>query len=379
MQKWGIPGGVVALVKDEKLVMAEGYGVADTAANTAVDATSLFRIASLSKPITAVAVLKLVEQERLSLDGKAFVVLGDFLPTAGNAEDARLQDITIRDLLQHSGGWDLNARGFDPMFRSREIAAAMGVPTPPDAATIVRYMIRQPLDFTPGTKYVYSNFGYCVLGRIIEKVTGKTYEAYLKEDILSAMGISRMRIGKSLQANRAQGEVAYYDYPGAPMASSVFTGGGESVPWPYGGFCLEAMDAHGGWIASAVDLMRFVTAVDGGTVRPDVLKKATIDLMISRPSLPDWQGTSSFYALGWSVRPTSGDANWWHTGKLPGTATIIVRTYNKLAWAALFNSAPADSDGFTSELDNELWRAVNGITSWPTADLFLNYSQVQIQ
>jgi CubicO group peptidase (beta-lactamase class C family) len=372
MTKWGVPGGAVALVKDGKLVMAEGYGLADKQGNVAATADSLFRIASLSKPITATATLKLVEAGLLSLDAKAFAILSDLEPPPGATADTRLQDITVRDLLQHSGGWDRDA-SFDPMFRPREIAAAMGVPTPPDAETIIRYMMGQPLDFTPGTKYVYSNFGYCVLGRIIERVTGEAYETYVEEAILGPSGISRMKIGRSLAAARAEDEVTYYDYPGAPTTPSVFTEAGEPVPWPYGGFAIESMDSHGGWLSSAVDLMRFVTAVDGLATRPDVLQKATVDLMTARPSLPDWASSDWYYALGWQVRPQGASANWWHTGSLPGTVTILVRAYNGLAWAALFNMRPAAADAFTSELDSALWTAVGGVTDWPSADLFGTY------
>ena len=369
MTKWGVPGGAVALVKDGKLVMAEGYGLADKDGGVAATADSLFRIASLSKPITAAAALKLVEAGLLGLDDKAFAILGDLEPPPGAAVDPRLQDITVRDLLQHSGGWDRNA-SFDPMFRSREIAAAMGVATPPDAETIIRYMMGQPLDFTPATKYVYSNFGYCVLGRIIERVSGESYQDCLQEAILGPAGIGRMKLGRSLAADRASGEVAYYDYPGAPLTPSVFGEAGDLVPWPYGGFAIEPMDAHGGWIASAVDLVRFVTAVDGLATRPDVVQASTIALMTARPSLPDWASSDWYYALGWQVRPIGTGANWWHTGSLPGTVTIMVRAHNGLAWAALFNTRPADADAFTTELDSALWTAVGGVTDWPTTDLF---------
>lgn len=235
MTKWNLPGGAVALVKDEKLVMAEGYGYADVAGGVAALPDSLFRIASLSKPVTAAAVLKLVEEGRLGLEDKAFAILSDLQPPAGATVDPRLADITVRDLLQHSGGWDRDA-SFDPMFRSREIAAAMGVPTPPDAATIIRYMRGQPLDFTPGTKYVYSNFGYAVLGRIIERTTGKSYGSVLTDDVLAAMGITRMRLGRSLKEDQAPGEAVYYDYAGAAQAFSVFTPGLELFRVPMGAF-----------------------------------------------------------------------------------------------------------------------------------------------
>jgi hypothetical protein len=88
--------------------------------------------------------------------------------------------------------------------------------------------------------------------------------------------------------------------------------------------------------------------------------------MVARPPLAEYQSSATYYALGWQVRPTGGDANWWHTGSLPGTSTIMVRTASGMAWIALFNSRPANADAFFSELDTELWRAVNGITEWPS-------------
>lgn len=372
MTRWSIPGGAVALVKDEKLVMAEGYGLVDKSTSQPAAATSLFRIASVSKPITAVTILKLYEDGLLGLEEKAFQILEDLEPPPGGVADPRIYQITIRDLLQHSGGWDSSLSG-DPMFKSREIAQAMGVPLPADSLTIIRYMMGRPLDFAPGERYAYSNFGYCVLGRIIERVTGQDYENSVKTRILGPIGIRSMRIGHTLLKDRAENEAVYYDYLGAPLAESVFPDVPGLVAWPYGGFYLEAMDSHGGWVASAVDLMRFITAVDGRPLRQDLLKPSTIDLMVARPKLADWKNSAWYYALGWDVRPQVTDSNWWHTGSLPGTETIVVRTYHGMAWAALFNSRPQDSDGFEAELDSALWEAVNGITDWPSEDLFANY------
>lgn len=372
MSKWSIPGGAVALVKDERLVLAEGYSQADNENDQSVFPESLFRIASLSKPITAVAVLKLYEERLLNLDDKAFEIINDLQPPEGSTVDNRIYDITIRDLLQHSGGWDREL-SFDPMFMSQEIAEAMGVQAPASAETIIRYMMGQPLDFTPGSRYAYSNFGYCVLGRIIERTTQESYEDFVNTFVLEQMGITQMQIGHTLLEDRVNGEVNYYDYPGAPLIQCVFPDIEELVPWPYGGFYLEAMDAHGGWIASVVDLMRFVTAVDGHDIRPDFLQPSTIELMVSRPELINWQNSDWYYGFGWSVRPIGVEANWWHNGALPGTVSIIVRSYHDLAWVALFNSRPLDFDTFIRELDNALWQAVNGITEWPSYDLFEDY------
>ncbi len=244
MKKWAIPGGAVALVKDERLVMAEGYGMVDIKEKKPVSPESLFRIASLSKPITAVAVLKLHEAGMINIDERVFEILNDLVPGEGVEIDSRIYEIRVRDLLQHSGGWD-STISIDPMFMSRELAEKMGIQAPASPQAIIRYMLSRPLDFVSGSHYAYSNFGYWLLGHIIEKVTNKTYEHSVKTQILEPMVISRMRLGKTLLDEAGEDEVRYYDYPGAPLGQSVFPEVQELGPSPYGGFYLEAMDSHG--------------------------------------------------------------------------------------------------------------------------------------
>src|SRR6185437_14730175 len=255
-----VPGGALAVVKDNRLVYTRGYGWADRENKISVKPTSLFRIASISKPFTAVAVLKLIEEGKLGLDARVWDVLGleSWIPD-GKKADERWKGIATRHLLPHTGGWDRD-KSFDPMFRPREIAKSLGVSSPPGPRDVIRYMLGQPLDFDPGARYAYSNFGYCILGRVIEKITGLAYGEFVQKNVLSPIGIIRMRLGASLEDKRADGEVRYYT-PGDEMAESVFGDHSEKVRWPYGGFCLEAMDAHGGWIASAVDLARFAAAL----------------------------------------------------------------------------------------------------------------------
>jgi N-acyl-D-amino-acid deacylase len=369
MKKWGIPGGAVAVVKDGRLVLARGYGYADPAKQS-VQPDALFRIASVSKPLTAVAILKLWEEGKLDLDSKAFVLRGDLLPPPGATVDPRVYDVTVRQLLHHAGGWDREV-SFDPMFRSATAAQAVGVPAPASAETVMRYMLGQPLDFTPGSRYAYSNFGYAVLGRVIEKVTGESYEQYVKRAILTPAGATRMRLGRSLLAERHPEEVQYFDLG---SASSVFPGGG-TVSFPYGGFYLEAMDSHGGWVASTIDLLRFLTAVDGLSTRPDVLGPAAIQLMVAPSPPPLWQGSAYHYGMGWLIRPAQG--NWWHDGSLPGTTALLVRTGGGLAWAVLFNSrsmVPGSNwANFHNETDMAIWQAVGQVTDWPAHDLFTQY------
>jgi N-acyl-D-amino-acid deacylase len=373
LYKWDIPGAAVALVRNERLVMAEGYGLANKNNIKFVNSESLFRIASISKTITAVTILKMVEDGLLSLDDRAFKILDNFQAKRYSSVDPRIYYITIRDLLQHSGGWDPERSWLYPMFMSYEIAKEMRVRGPADTSDIIRYMMGQPLDFSPGGRYAYSNFGYCVLGRIIEKITGENYDDYLKRRILRPIGIKKMAIGHTLLKDRIANEVRYYDYPGASLTWSVFPEITYSVPWPYGGFYQEALDSCGGWIASVVDLMRYITSVDNRNVRSDILKPAMIEQMVSRPDLPDWKDNDWYYGLGWIVRPFGSGANWWHDGSLPGTDTILVRLSDGISYAVLFNSSPYDIYSFIRESDDAVAEAIGKITDWPFHDLFENY------
>ncbi|MCK7478153.1 MAG: beta-lactamase family protein [Candidatus Moduliflexus flocculans] len=156
----------------------------------------------------------------------------------------------------------------------------------------------------------------CLLGRIVEKVTGQAYDEHVKAAVLTPAGPPGCAWAGRLKRTGPPERSCSRDYSGAPLAESVFPAGPEEVPWPYGGFAIEPMDAHGGWLASARDLPRFVLAVDGRTATPDVLQPASIALMVDRPPLAEYSGSATYYALGWQVRPTGGDANWWHTGSL---------------------------------------------------------------
>lgn len=157
------------------------------------------------------------------------------------------------------------------------------------------------------------------------------------------------------------------------MTQSVFPGEG-SVPTPYGGFYLEAMDSHGAWVASTIDYLRFLGAVDGRPDPPDILSAATIQTQTARPPRTNatWNGSAYWYAMGWLIRPSNGDANWWHNGGLPGTTTIVVRAWNGLEWAAFFNARTEVRNGnpFAAALDPALWTASEEVTSWPAQDLF---------
>jgi N-acyl-D-amino-acid deacylase len=371
LTKYQIAGGALAVARNGKLVFARGYGYADKATGELVQPDSRFRLASLSKPITSAAALLLLQQGKLSLDQRVFDILS-YEPLPGESVDPRLATITIRHLLEHSGGWNRDTT-FDPMFLPVPIAAATGTSAPATTDSIIRFMMGKPLQFNPGSDYNYSNFGYVLLGRIIETITGQPYEKFVREQVLASSGAACMQIGRSLQAQSPPGEVKYYDFPGAPLVPSI-DGTGTKVPRPDGGFYVEAMAAHGGWVASTIDYLRFVLSVDAMNDSPDILTEATINLMIARPTIPHWSTSAAWYAKGWQVRPSMGDANWWHTGGLPGTTTLVVRNYDGVAWAAFFNSQPSNVDAFVAELDSGMWTALSSVTSWPSYDQFQSFA-----
>lgn len=380
MQKRNVPGGSLAVVKEGRLVYARGYGVADKATEQRVQPGSLFRIASISKPFTAVAMLTLIQNPRykLSLDTRAFPLLG-VAPhlELGAKLDPRLEFITIRQLLQHTGGWDRDKSG-DPMFKPLEIAHTLGTPAPADARAIIRWMLGKPLDTDPGTHYAYSNFGYCVLGRVIEKVTGMPYGTYVQQAVLTPLHIQRMALGRSLRKNRRENEVRYYQ-PGEQTASIFPESNGEQVSWCYGGFNIEAMDAHGGWLASAVDLARFAGGLDFPQGRP-LLTPESVRAMYARPgSLQEAAATANpvYYGCGWQVRDVGGGAqekrNIWHTGSLPGTSAWLIRRWDGLTWAALFNQRSEGNMPSDGEIDGALHVAADKVKTWPEGDLFASY------
>ncbi|PCK07610.1 MAG: hypothetical protein COA42_13355 [Alteromonadaceae bacterium] len=256
------------------------------------------------------------------------------------------KSITIEHLLTHTAGgkaWDISYSIFgasDPMF-SRKVM---------NQSELIGWVLdtRDPSE-SPGTTYNYSNFGYSVLGRVIEAKTNQSYESYVQNNILKPMGITTMRIGGNSEADRYPGEVVYHD--------------GELFTNPYGSFIhgmdLRRMDAHGGWIASAIDLTRFMVHVDGFLTKPDFLSSASIKTMTSPSSV------NKYYAKGWSVNTNN---KWGHNGSLPGTSGILVRTSEGFSWAILVNTHK--NGKFFSELDQMMKKAVNGVSLWPNVDLF---------
>jgi CubicO group peptidase (beta-lactamase class C family) len=370
-----VPGAALAVTHRGQLVYARGFGFAD-GAKEPVQPASLFRIASISKPLTAVAVLQLVERGKLHLDDKVVDRMNvSPLPDAQARPDDRWRQITVRQCLQHTGGWDRDKSG-DPIGRPLEIARALAVPPPARPVDIVRFMMGRPLDFAPGSKEVYSNLGYLVLGRIIEAATGGTYEDYVKKEVLAPLGIKAAQLGRTLPANRAQGEVSYFD--SQKRTSPSLYPPHEQVPLPDGAENLEGFEAHGGWIASAVELVRFASAFDEPDRCP-LLQAQTIAEMRARPDgaagyKADGKPLDAYYGCGWNIRPIrdTGKTNDWHAGFIAGSEGLLVRRWDGLNWAVLFNTAlaPDGKQRLAGLIDGPLHVAADRVRHWPESNQF---------
>lgn len=358
--KFDIKGASVAVAKDGRLVYAKGIGFANVEANEPVEPKHLFRIASVSKLITATTIMKMTELDMLSIDDKVFGkdgILNDsvYLSYA----DPRVEEITVRHLLNHSAGW--NRRYGDPMIQhhliAREMNVDMSVVKMPD---ILRYALNHPLHFDPGSGTSYSNLGYAVLGEVIEGITGMTYETYVREEILSPLGIREMKIGKNLLEDSYENEVKHYDLKDDQRFSPL-NNNNQVVPLAYGGNNIETLGAAGGWIASPVEILKLVVSIDSANYGPNFLSTESIELMTDA-------GLSGGQTIGWAG--TDGRGNWWRTGSLAGTSALVMRQKDGVSWVVLLNSSSYRGNNLASEINKEMKAAFNKLEQWPNHDLF---------
>jgi CubicO group peptidase (beta-lactamase class C family) len=360
LQSWNIKGGSVAITKDRKLIYSKGFGTAG--ANDAMPNT-LYRVASVSKPVTSIAVMKLAEDKLLSLNDRVFGkgrLISDpyYLDVIS---DKRIYDITVNDLLEHTSGWDRNmpCDGYphsDPAFFPLHVAAAEGESNPVGDSTLIKFSLRKGLHNAPGEKYSYSNVGYLILGKIIENVSGMKYEEYVQRNVLSPAGAFDFQLGSNMPGNRSERESEYF----SPYKTYSSYGDGAVVPWQYGGFNIEAMNAHGGWVASAPDLARLMVAIDPKGDLP-VLNRESVQAMKQSGTV------NPGYGKGWFVN-SSGTI--WHTGSLDGTASFVCQTADGYTWAFLFNSRSDNSDAFWRAFDRLPWNCLKQLPAGTDLDLF---------
>lgn len=364
IEKWKIPGASAVIAKDGKTVYQNALGFTDSQRGVLANPESQFRIASVSKPITSIALMKLIEQGKISLQdtvfGKGRILSRPYYLSV--IKDSRIYNITVQQLLEHSAGWDrtVPSDGYthsDPAFFPLFVTECEGEANPVGDSTLIRFALRKGFQFNPGKSYAYSNVGYLVLGKVIESVSGKKYEEFVKENILQPLAIKDISLAMNLQQNRAENEVCYY----SSANERCVYGTGNSVPAPYGSFNVEAMNAHGGWISSAQSLVKLLLATDGHDSSPDILSRESV-LSMTKPSV-----TNPNYAKGWSV---SNTGNWYHTGSMEGTAAFVGSTPNGMVWAFLFNSRSGSSQEFWNELDRLPWKCLDILYKKPTEKVY---------
>lgn len=320
MSNFDVPGLQVAITENEKLVYLKSFGFSDLEAETPITDNSLFRIASISKPITAITIMKLSADNQLSYGNKVFgdsgLLSNDFGTPPYSDE---ILDIDINSALGHRSGWTNDP--YDVMFDDPSLSFE-------DLFTEMidnRQLQSPPI-------YYYSNFGYCVLGRIVEKVTDMTYEAYVIDNILEPMGITNMKIGRNTIEERYPDEVTYY-----PSSTNGFD--------PYS-MNVERMDAHGGWVASAKDLAKFITHIDRNNSVQDILPSNKLD------------------------RLYFGYQNWIHTGSLPGTSSVMERYNDAYNYTVVMNKRSSNYDAILNRIQELIRAELSSRTTWPNENLF---------
>lgn len=320
-------GAQVAVSKNGKIVYSQGFGYCNMEDSIEMQPYNTMRIASVSKLLTAVAIMHLIDEGKISLNQHVFGpdgILNDEMYLA--YKDKRIEKITVQHLLNHSGGW--TTRWGDPMFMPHSIARQIGKKLPISMQDIIRFMLKKRVHFNPGSSSVYCNFGYGILGEIIAKISGMPYEDYVKSEILAPLGIYDMHIGNSFKNETLPYETYYYEADSSACAMDFSTNDSiEYVRRSYGGTDIQTLGAAGGWTASATDLLKLTLAIDGFDNVPDILSPYSIQCMTEHKP--------GFDPIGW--RTTNGD-KWYRSGTLAATCAMIARHPNGINYVVLMNT-----------------------------------------
>lgn len=359
MERWEITGASIAIMKNGRLLYSKGYGWADKEKSVRTDVKHIFRIASLSKLITATGIMKLQEDGLLSLGDPVFGEQGILCDSIfSDIRDKRVRKITVEHLLRHQGGYSIRAG--DPLFCSLGVARQLGIPAPVGLDDMVRYASQTRLRYEPGGSNVYSNLGYVVLTKVIEKVSGMPYEKFIQDSILAPVGCRDMHIGYSLYEKKFPNEVHYYE-PSDTEPAELYDGSGQLVPKCYGGCDMQVLSGAGGWVASPTELMKFITAIDPDDSKPDILTPRSIAYMTEKDK--------SKYPIGW-MKTTAND-DWSRTGSLSGSSALLKRQHDGYSWVLITNTSSWSGSHFTRKISAMMKQAMGKVKTWPDRDLFV--------
>jgi len=362
MRKWELKGTSLAIVKDDRLVYAQGFGISNENQDPVVPG-NIFRVASVSKLITAVGIMNLVDEHRLSLEDPVFGPDGILNDSIFNkVKDKKLYKITVRNLLSHTGGW--SSRYGDQAFHPLAIAKIAGDKPPATMKSYYKYIASRRLTYSPGTRYSYSNMGYMFLADVIQKITGEKFENYIRRRILIPNGINDMHIGHSFEYEKFDNEVHYFEQSNS-MPVLDFKGSGRYVKRSYGGDPIELLGSAGGWVCSAVELARLVCLIDGQDGMDDILSTESINEMINTNK------SCTNGPLGWKT--VYGD-DWYRTGSMAGTFAMIKKQHDGLTWIFLSNTSSwkgSHLSSYVNSLMSKIQRKIK--SSWTNTDLFKYY------
>ena len=311
MKAQRIPALSVAVMKDD-FIWSKGFGLADLENNVAATAESSYRMASVTKPMTAVAILKLVEQGKVDLDAEVQKYVPYF--------PRKPHPVTVRQLLGHIGG----------ISHYRNYMAEGRIRDPKNTKEALAIFQDFDLVAEPGTRYFYSSYGYNLLGAVIEGASGKSYGDFMRDEVWRPLGMTNTRMDhpREIIPNRVRG----YERTTSGVRNSEYVD-------------ISSRFAAGGTRSTVVDLIRFIRGVADGKV----LKPESVDLMWT--SLATRDGRETLYGLGWGVRPESGRFTVDHGGSQQETRTQITYVPRKrFAIALASNLEEANLSEFASRL-----------------------------
>ncbi|MGB9179910.1 MAG: serine hydrolase domain-containing protein [Pyrinomonadaceae bacterium] len=300
MAKQKIPGLSVAIVTDNQLTWSNGYGMADVENSVPANAATMYRLASISKPITATAAMQLVERGKIDMDAPVQKYCAAF--------PEKPQMITTRQLLSHQSGIR-HYKSYEEFNSTRHYNSIN------EALDIFK---NDPLLQEPGTKYTYTTFGYVLLGCVIEGASGVPYADYVRENILKPAGMTGMRVDEvaAIIPHRARG---YGKTKAGELRNAELFDSSNKIP-------------GGGWTSAVDDLAKFAIAAQTNAL----VKRETLDQMLTRQKTSD--GKETRYGMGWNIGERNGQKEVWHGGAQQGlSTTLYIMPGKRLAVAIMTN------------------------------------------
>ncbi len=314
MVEKGIPALSFALSKNGMLLHNRAFGWSDAELKTPLTPGRSMRLASITKPVNRAAIEALISEGKLKLDDRVYDVL-DLESLAKSKLDPRWKEVTIQHLLDHKGGWDREKSG-DFTYDSKGVSEELRVPLKKlEPMHLVKYALARPLDFDPGEREVYSNFGYILLARVVEKKSGKTFVDFLSDTVGKTAGMSTLMVSRSDPADRLPGEIWYCLHPEYPV---------KEQPWS---LRVETKDGSGALACSADDYCRFLEHYS----------------IVGKPRRPGGRYSGTFF------------------GSTPGATSVCSQRPDGICYCAIANRRPTGRADWNKELKEVIDAALEGV------------------